>query len=616
MTATLDARPAAPLVRRRRLRRSRRLLTAVAVGGLVVLVGAAPPRAAAPVQDGFPATAVPQVRVGDDGAAVELGVTFTVKRAGTIVGIEYFGTSANTGPHTGSLWDSTGTKLAEVTLPDASTDGWVGAELTTPVEVVPGESYVASYHAPRGKYPVSESFFTQPHTSGDIVFPRSAGVYEYGASAPPTSTYRDSNYYVDVKFVADTATPAAPSPTASAAGAPSPAPDALPSNPGARPLRLQREAWWGGPAYYSPFPKAEASGWTSPAFFPIAVFFGKPDHASELRALGINTYMGAEHDGSPISAITGAGVFMLANDEWTPAEVGDDDRVVGWHISDECEMGYSACTADDEYGRLDQQRGYAERARSHDDGRFLQANFGNGVLGTWWGPRTMDEHVGLVDVSSVDKYAYTSPHVQGLLRDTPSWPSGKDPASSSAYGWLQDRMESYSSPVASKPNWVFVEVGRPFLTEEGARMISPDELEGAVWNAIIHGAAGIAYFQHNNDTSCGAYALVDCGPTLSGAVRSVNNDVAALAPVINSQPYSWSFGTGLETSLRSYQGFAYVFAMTDGGSGTRTFRLPPGVDADSVEVVGEDRSISTTGGQFEDTFASESTHHVYRIALD
>jgi hypothetical protein len=384
-------------------------------------------------------------------------------------------------------------------------------------------------------------------------------------------------------------------------------------------LDLPTEAWWGGPEYYSTWEKASAAGWDDPSFFPISVFFGKPSHADELAAIGVNTYMGAEHDGSSMSMITDEGISVLAQGEWTPAEVGDNPRVVGWHVSDECDMGYSGCTPDwsndnGEQGRLAVHRKYVAETRALDDGRFIQANFGSGVLGTWWAPQTMDDHLSLVDVSSVDKYAYTSPGVNNLFRESQFWPEGKEPASAGAYGWQQDRMETFMSPPASKPNWVFVETSMPFLEEPGARTITGDQIEGAVWNAIIHGAAGIAYFQHNNNGTCGTYSLVECSAALREKVGAINASVTSMAPVINSPSYVWSFGTGLETTLKAVDGYAYIMAMTDGGSGSRTFSVPPGLSG-TVEVVGEGRTLPVTGGTFTDTFAAENDHHIYRILI-
>ena len=96
-------------------------------------------------------------------------------------------------------------------------------------------------------------------------------------------------------------------------------------------LDLPREAWWGGPSYYAKFSKAAASGWSDPSFFPIAVFLGKPEDAASLRSIGINTYMGAEYDGSQISVITGQGMSVMAQDEWAATEIGTD-TLLRWYV--------------------------------------------------------------------------------------------------------------------------------------------------------------------------------------------------------------------------------------------------------------------------------------------
>jgi hypothetical protein len=98
-------------------------------------------------------------------------------------------------------------------------------------------------------------------------------------------------------------------------------------------------------------------------------------------------------------------------------------------------------------------------------------------------------------------------------------------------------------------------------------------------------------------------------------VAKVNAEVASMAPVLNSQPYQWSFGTGLQTALKVRDGYAYVFAMTDGDSGSRSLTLPPGVRGHTVEVVGENRILAVADGKFTDTFASEYTHHTYRLII-
>lgn len=396
-------------------------------------------------------------------------------------------------------------------------------------------------------------------------------------------------------------------------------------------LNLPRISWEGGPAYWKKFPKADAAGWDDPNFFPISVFFGKPSHASQYAALGVNTYHGAEHDGSTVSSMTNAGMFLIVQDEWTQAEIGNNVNVVGWHVNDECDMGTGGCNYDaNNDGRVDEydgeiiQRGKVKRFRDLNDGRFVQANYGNGILGTFWSSNTFDELMQMVDVATVDKYTYTSPHVWYITEQSSYWPKGAKVSSSASYGWIADRMKSYLNPADLHPNWPFVETARPFLTENGALTITPDQLEGAVWSAIIHEARGISYFQHNNNESyqthngCGTYSLVECSdPARANKITAVHAKIRSLAPVINSQSYQYDFNNQTDTMLKTYNGSAYIFAGIGllESPGSKTFNLPAGINGTTVEVVGENRTIPVTNRSFTDNFAAEYTHHVYKIVL-
>jgi hypothetical protein len=585
------------------------LTAAIAVAVSVALVVLAPRSAEATV---FGADATPKVASDPSPNPAELGVRFSAAQPIVVSGIRFYRGAGNTGRHVGRIWSPDGTVLRTVVFPRTSAVGWVDATLRTPLRVRPGQQLVASYSAPHGHYADDPGGFARHSTDGVVTYPRGAGVFTYRIGSMPHRVWRDANYYVDIRY--SVAGSGSPSTSGPGSPPPSPAPSTAPSSPaaaGAASLDLPREAWWGGPSYYAQFSKAAQSGWTSPSFFPIAVFYGKPEQAAALKAAGVNTYMGAEHDGSRISTITGTGMSVIAQNEWSRAEIGDDPRVVGWQVSDECDMGLGGCDGSTESARLAQQRQQAAALR-FGDGRFLQSNVGNGVLGTFWAPTTMPQFVGTVDVTSVDKYAYTSPPVDDLIRQSSYWPRGKNPASAGAYGWLQDRMETFSH--SATPNWVFVETARPYLTEAGARTIKPDQIEGAVWNAIIHGAAGIAYFQHNNSGTCGTYSILQCGSALTAKITAIDAEVRSLAPVINTQGYRWDFGPGLDTSLKVSGGDAYIFAMTDGSTGKKTFTLPKGLSG-TIEVVGENRTITPSNGSFTDSFAAEYTHHIYRIAL-
>jgi hypothetical protein len=80
----------------------------------------------------------------NDPAAVELGVKFKSDVAGTVSGIRFYKSTQNTGTHKGTLWSSTGTKLATANFTNETASGWQTVTFTSPVSVTANTTYVAS----------------------------------------------------------------------------------------------------------------------------------------------------------------------------------------------------------------------------------------------------------------------------------------------------------------------------------------------------------------------------------------------------------------------------------------------------------------------------------------
>ena len=96
--------------------------------------------------------ATPATVDSGDTTSVELGVKFKADYNGSITGIRFYKAAANTGMHTGSLWTTTGTRLAQATFANESASGWQTVTFASPVAVTAGTTYVASYFAPSGHY--------------------------------------------------------------------------------------------------------------------------------------------------------------------------------------------------------------------------------------------------------------------------------------------------------------------------------------------------------------------------------------------------------------------------------------------------------------------------------
>ncbi len=154
----------------------------------------------------WPNTTAPATAAANDNSAVELGVKFRTSQAGYVTGLRFYKGTGNTGTHLGSLWSATGTKLGAVTFTGESATGWQQATFGGPVPVSANTTYVASYYAPVGRYAINASYFASAATTrGPLTALRngtdgSNGVYRYGASGFPTSTFQSSNYWVDVVF--------------------------------------------------------------------------------------------------------------------------------------------------------------------------------------------------------------------------------------------------------------------------------------------------------------------------------------------------------------------------------------------------------------------------------
>jgi hypothetical protein len=164
----------------------------------------------------FPTNAVPGNPSAADPSAVSLGVSFKPTVSGQIVGVRFYQGTGNTGTQTGSLFSSSGTRLATVTFPPGTT-GWNSAFFSTPVNVTAGTTYVASYFAPNGGYAADGGFFNNAYTNADGTLTAPAGtngLYVYGSDSFPTNTYNTTNYWVDPLFI-PSSSPPSPSPSPS-----------------------------------------------------------------------------------------------------------------------------------------------------------------------------------------------------------------------------------------------------------------------------------------------------------------------------------------------------------------------------------------------------------------
>ena len=168
--------------------------------------------------------ATPATIDSGDGNSVNVGVKFSSSLAGTITGIRFYKASTNTGTHVGSLWSASGTLLAQATFTTETASGWQQASFSKPITIAANTTYVASYLAPKGHYSDSSSGLTtgvsNPPLSALANSVSANGIYTYSTTSVfPTSTYKATNYWVDVDFEPSaTAAPGQPTNVVATAG--------------------------------------------------------------------------------------------------------------------------------------------------------------------------------------------------------------------------------------------------------------------------------------------------------------------------------------------------------------------------------------------------------------
>ena len=222
--------------------------------------------------------------------------------------------------------------------------------------------------------------------------------------------------------------------------------------------------------------------------------------------------------------------------------------------------------------------------------------------------------------------------------------------------------------------WGVVELAHPNNTFDCSGP-NPLQVEGAAWASIIGGARGILWFHHNFYPTDASGTLVQAPAWSATTDYSASPCVvqhkgiwyySALPPAVGEEPvetsYTWvkampESGAGIDradvrhpdlipmlkkiradlqtaapaiyaktighflhkdlysTYRIGLDGKKWIIAVPDLGApngGTFTMRLPSGQSPTAIEVVGEGRTITPSGGTFVDTFAAEYTHHIYR----
>lgn len=143
---------------------------------------------------------VPAVLDPQDNAPVELGVKLKATKDIEVHGIRYYHGPQAHSPGTGSIYGSSGQRLATVDFSPAQEVGWNTAFLQTPVELSAGTVFTVSHYAPNGGYVFTPGAFGGGLVTGALQLEGPNGLFGYGAGGLPTNSWNNSNYFTDLLY--------------------------------------------------------------------------------------------------------------------------------------------------------------------------------------------------------------------------------------------------------------------------------------------------------------------------------------------------------------------------------------------------------------------------------
>lgn len=394
---------------------------------------------------------------------------------------------------------------------------------------------------------------------------------------------------------------------------------------------LPRVAWAGGNEYWTQFPDAVKAGWNQPTFFPVGSFWdfwpdgdGQDAHDAVQfdKDHGINFYThgNANQDACVLRDVGGMSWLGIPGSIQNLDTCGENVWP-GSYLEDEID-GTSGGNAQ-AFAKLEQ---VSAEARALMPNKFVGVNYTSIPVQIWTSAADGGRYINdtFADMISIDDYLFSTPNKCNI--GNPNWWPFIGPApltidncrQGHSYGRLtesvvmRDMMDDVRKPVSA-----FIDIYGG--ADPAAAVQVPGDIKAAVVSNLIHEAGFIIWFPLSFYPECGTNRLMDagvpaCAAPFTAAAGEVNNQVKAWAPILNTQSYEHTFGPSVDTMLKWYDGSAYIFAMTDGGTGTRTFTLPSGIsNPSSVTEMISGSSVTVSGGAFSDTFTNNYDYRLYKV---
>ncbi len=363
----------------------------------------------------------------------------------------------------------------------------------------------------------------------------------------------------------------------------------------------------------SPYGKWSHGPPADPGFFPLAVWLQSPANAERYRQAGINTYVALWKGPTEeqLARLKSAGMRLICNQNQVGLKHLEDSTIIGWMHGDEPDNAQAIPGKSGWGPPISPEiiiKDYA-RIRANDPDRPVMLNLGQGVA---W-----DQYYGR---------GVRSNHPE----DYPEYIKGSDIVSFDIYPVVHEKAE-----IAGNLWYVARGVERLVRWADGKQIVwnclectrisnpdrkpTPHQVRAEAWLSLIHGSRGLIYFVHQFKPYFREAALLDDAEMLEGITR-LNRQITELAPVLNSPSVPQSVTARAENSevpmaimQKQHQGETYVFAVpTRPGETAVSFSVKGITGQHTIEVLGEQRTLPSVDGVFNDRFGTWEVH-LYRV---
>lgn len=364
-------------------------------------------------------------------------------------------------------------------------------------------------------------------------------------------------------------------------------------------------------AQTSPYSQWSHGPSTDPNHFPIGVWLQSPGNIQEFKNIGVNTFVGffGDLDQTSLSQFAAGQMPLISRQNSVGLTSPQNTAIISWAQMDEPDNaqpngsgGFGPCITPSQivtsYNAI----------RANDTTRPVFLNFGRGVSDTQW--------IGRGSCTGQTTSYYPAAMQGGDIISYDIYPVSDSNGRLEVVASGLDNLKTWMAlGGTNKIIWNFIEAA----AIDGGAVPTATQLKAEVWMSLIHGSQGIMYFVHQLSPTFREDGIFNF-PSVVQAVTSINAQITSLAPVLNTPTVSNAVtagfsvsGTPLDTMVKKLNGNTYVFAVVMRNTpGTATFSGLGNISG-PVQVIGENRQVTMTNGQFQDSFVGYGVH-LYQFA--